>query len=64
MTKLNPRAPSSNGGVTPLPLLEYGERVRVRALPCAARRLVRRYGLTAAAAYTVALAAGFNVEPR
>lgn len=43
-----------------LPLFDHAERVRVRALPLPARRLVRRYGLTPATALAVACAAGFH----
>ena len=62
MTKLIARALASNGAVTPLPLLEYGERVRIRALPRAARRLAQHYGLPPSTACAVALAVGYNLE--
>ena len=39
-----------------------GERERVRALPRPARRLARRFGLSASAACAIAQAAGFNLE--
>jgi len=41
------------------PLLHYAERVRVRTLPIAARRLARRLALPAATALFIAEQAGF-----
>ncbi len=62
MTKIIAQPSASNGAATPLPLLEYGERVRIRALPRAARRLAQRYGLPPSTACAVASAAGFHME--
>ena len=44
------------------PLFEAAERSRVRALPIAARRIARRYGLPSSTAVVVAQLAGFPVE--
>lgn len=43
-----------------LPLFDYAERVRARALPLPARRLVQLYGLKPATALEIACAAGFR----
>ena len=52
----NPRA---------VPAVELlAEHIRLRALPWTARRLVRRHGLRAATALTVAELAGFSLEGR
>jgi hypothetical protein len=61
MTTLRVRAPACNRRNTPLnlPLLEYAERERVRALPRAARRIAQRLGVPAATALGIAQAAGF-----
>ena len=42
-------------------LFDHAEHVRFRALPLAARRLAQRFGLSAAAAFENALAAGFRL---
>jgi hypothetical protein len=62
MTKLPQHARHRKGRASPQPssLFDHAERVRMRALPLPARRIARRYGLTAATALAVALAAGFR----
>ncbi len=62
MPKLRARKCHRNGHSTPLPLLDYLDHVRARALPLPARRLVRRYGMSPAAALAQAQAAGFCCE--
>ncbi len=49
-----------NGRAPSLPLFDYCAQARVRALPLAARRLARGYGLPASTALHVALAAGYK----
>ncbi len=64
MTKVSHHVPTINGRDTPiaLPLLEYGERARIKALPTAAKRLAQRFGLPPSTSCVVARAAGFNIE--
>jgi len=62
MTRLGARKCHRNGRSTPLPLLDFLDRLRARALPLPARRLVRLYGLSPAAALAQAQAAGFVCE--
>jgi hypothetical protein len=62
MTKLKAHARPRNGCAPTLPLLDHIDRVRLRALPLPARRLVQLYGFSASTALAVALAAGFNCE--
>jgi hypothetical protein len=62
VSKLVKRARHRNGCAKYLPLLDHIDRVRIRDLPLAARRLVQRYGFSASTALAVALAAGFNCE--
>lgn len=60
MTNIIPRP--SNHNARALPLFEVAERVHVRALPLAARRLVRRFRLPPPTAATIAALAGFKPE--
>lgn len=62
MTKLRARKCHRKDRATSLPVLDYLDRARVRALPLPARRLIRLYGLSPAAALAQAQAAGFVYE--
>jgi hypothetical protein len=44
-----------------LPLFEVAERLSIRALPLAARRIAKRHGLAAPTALAVAELAGFRL---
>lgn len=45
-----------------LPLFDHAEAKRVRDLPLSARRLVKRWGVAASTARTLAELAGFSME--
>jgi hypothetical protein len=62
MTKVAACTRRRNGRAPSLLLFDHADRATVRTLPLSARRLARRYGLTASTALAVAFAAGLNCE--